>query len=151
MGKSRHPEDHELYESLLEQTRDSDGVVHRDEAVKKLAEVLAEDASRAAEYANDRANNVADGFDQAHKPETDNGQMAFDIDTYLVIGVHERVRVDAARTRHTRLWLDVQTTNHARVSAAWAAKDMHGRRLLALQEEHDCTMWEAEQMLRGVA
>lgn len=149
MPPARHPEDVTVYQQLLESTRNTDGVENRDRAVKLLAERLAADSTRAEEYAWSRAQDVAQGFDNSHKPQTENGQMALDIDSYLVIGESERVRVDNARSRHTRQWLDVLANNHAKVAAAWAAKDQHGRRLLAIQDERDCSMWEAEQILRG--
>ena len=146
---AQHREDHTLYHELLEQTRDADGICHRDLAVKKLAEILSKDTERIAEYATDRANKVADGFDAAHKPETEYGQMALDIETYLVLGDTDRVAIDRAMAVHTRQWLDIQASNHARVAAAWAAKDQHGRKLLDIQVEHKCSMWQAEQILRG--
>jgi hypothetical protein len=144
-----HREDYTRYQELLEDTRDDDGVCHRDEAVKLLTEELASLRERVSEYAEARANQVADGFDHSHQPETDNGQMALDIETYLVIGDSERVAVDDAMSHHTRQWLDIQAANHARVAAAWAAKDQRGRQLLAIQDEHKCSMWKAEQILRG--
>lgn len=146
---ARHPEDHVRYQELLESTRDSDGVCSREQAIKLLVEELAAESERVSEYAEARARQVADGFDASHQPETEHGQMALDIDTYLVIGSSERVAVDDAMARHTRLWLDILTVNHARVAAAWAAKDQHGRRLLTVQDEHKCSMWKAEQILRG--
>lgn len=146
---ARHPEDHVRYQELLESSRDSDGVCNRELAIKLLVEELAAESDRVAEYAEARARQVADGFDASHQPETENGQMALDIDTYLVIGDSERVSVDRAMGRHTRQWLDILAANHARVAAAWAAKDQHGRRLLAVQDEHKCSMWQAEQILRG--
>lgn len=149
MGKRRHPEDHTLYLKLLESTRDSEGVVYRRDAVKLLRESLAEDTGRVDEYAEARANEVANGFDESHKPETENGQMVLDFGTYLVIGDSERVRVDDAMQQHTRRWLDLQNETHARESAAWAAKTMRGYKLLEVQEKHKCSMWKAEQILRG--
>lgn len=146
---ARHPEDHVRYQELLESTRDSDGVCNREEAIKLLVEELAAESQRVSEYAEARARQVADGFDATHQPETENGQMALDVDTYLVIGKSERVAVDDAMGHHTRQWLDILTVNHARVAASWAAKDQHGRRLLGVQDEHKCSMWKAEQILRG--
>lgn len=145
----QHREDHVRYQHLLEETRDANDVCHRDLAVKLLAEELTDRAERVAEYAYARATDVANGFDKAHQPDVSNGQMALDVDTYLVIGDNERIAVDNAKSVHTRQWLDVQAANHARVAAAWAAKDQHGRRLLAVQDEHNCSMWEAERILRG--
>jgi hypothetical protein len=148
MATARHPEDHIRYEQILQTTRDADGVCHRDEAVKLLAEELQKHSDRATEFARSRATQVANSFDNSHQPETENGQMALDVDTYLVIGDSERVTVDRAMAVHTRQWLAVQASNHARQAAAWAAKDQHGRRLLAIQDEHKCSMWKAEQILR---
>lgn len=145
---ARHSEDSTRYAELLESTRDADGVCHRDDAVKLLVEELLDDESRVAEYATARANEVANGFDRVHQPETDNGQMSLDIDTWLVIGDSERVRVDRAMAAHTRAWLDVQAANHARQAAAWSAKDMHGRKCLAVQEERHCSMLEADEIIR---
>lgn len=149
MAKDRYREDHTVYQRLLESTRDAGGVEHRDQAVKLLAEKLAADASRATEYAVSRAREVADGFANSHKPETDHGQMTFDIDSYLVIAENETIRVDRAMSAHTRQWLDVGAHNHAVVAAAWSAKDLYGRKLLAIQDEHKCSMWKAEQIFRG--
>lgn len=149
MPKASHPEDHALYEQLLEQTRDSEGVCHRNEAVKLLTESLAEKADRVTEYAAARASEVANAFDAGHQPEASDGQMAFDETSYLVIGNSERVAVKRATATHTRQWLDIQASNHARVAAAWAAKDQHGRKLLKIQQEEGCSMWEAEQILRS--
>jgi hypothetical protein len=151
MRRQRHSEDSTRYADLLASTRDTAGVCHRDDAVKLLVEELLADEERAFEYATSRANEVADGFDRTHQPETDHGQMTLDIDTHLVIGDSERVRVDHAMHEHTRAWLDIQTANQARVAAAWAAKDQHGLKLLAIQEERTCSMWEAEQILRGLS
>jgi len=146
---ARHPEDHVRYQELLESTRDKNGVCNREQAIKLLIEELAAKTERVTEYAEARARAVADGFDASHQPVTENGQMALDIDTYLVIGASERVAIDDAMGHHTRQWLEILTVNHARVAAAWAAKDQHGRRLLAVQDEHKCSMWKAEQILRG--
>lgn len=107
--------------------------------------------ARVAEYATSLANQIADGFDRAHQPEVDDGQLALDVDTDLILGDSERIRVDRALAVHTARWLDVNAANHARVSAAWAAKDQHGRKLLAIQSETGCSMWEAEQILRNGA
>jgi hypothetical protein len=144
-----HPEDYERYNELLESTRDTEGVVHRDQAMKKLAEELAERRERVAEYAASRAKEVADGFDNTHKPETQDGQMALGIETYLIIGENERVRVDRASGKHTRQWLDIQNIAKAKHDAAHAAKTLHGYRLLAIQDERGCSMWEAEEILRS--
>jgi hypothetical protein len=146
---SWHPEDYERYREILESTRDAEGVVHRDEAVKKLTEELAARKERAAEYAASRAHQVADGFDNTHKPETENGQMALEIETYLIIGENERVQVDRASAKHTRQWLDVQNIAKAKHDAAHAAKTLHGYKLLAIQDEHGCSMWKAEEILNS--
>jgi len=151
MGRQRHTDDFTLYEEILESTRDEDGVRHRDEAVKLLAEKLATESERVTDFAEARANEVASGFDKSHQPAVDNGQMALDIDSYLVIGDSERVRVDDAAAHHTRQWLGVLAHNHAKVAAAWSAKTLYGEKLLAIQEEHQCSMWKAEQILRGGA
>jgi len=145
---TQHRDDATHYASILESTRDETGVSHRDIAVKHFAEDLASDAERIAEYAEARARVIADGFDRLHQPEVDSGQLALDIDTFLVLGESERVSITRANARHTRRWLDINSENHARVAAAWAAKDTHGRRLLAIQEERNCSMWEAECILR---
>lgn len=144
----RHPEDSTRYEELLDSTRDSRGVCHRDEAVKLLAEELAGKDERLPEYAAARAYQVADGFDRAHQPDVDNGQMTLDDDSYLVIGDSERVTVKRAMPDHTRQWLDIININKARQDAAHAARTLHGYRLLEVQEAHRCSMWKAEQILR---
>jgi len=146
---ARHSEDHTRYQELLESTRDEEGVCNREQAIKLLVEELIAETERISDYAEARARQVADGFDRSHQPEIDSGQMALDIDTYLVIGDSERVVVADAMSKHTRQWLDVLASNHARVAAAWAAKDLHGRKLLAVQDEHKCSMWKAEQILRS--
>src|SRR6266498_2457629 len=150
MAKPKHTDDYTLYQKLLESTRDEQGIVHRDQAEKLLAESLATDAARASEYAQSRAHEVADGFDSSHKPETEQGMLALGIENYLVIGDNERVQVNRAMAPHTRQWIDVQARNHARVAAAWSTKDLDGRRLLAIQEEchPNCSMWNAEQLRR---
>lgn len=149
MARARHPEDITVYQQLLEATRNDDDVENRDEAVKLLAEKLAGDAARISDYAWSRAQEVAAGFDNTHKPQTENGQMAFDVDSYLVIGESERIRVDKAKARHSRQWLAVLASNKAKVDAAYGAKYLHGEKLLAIQDERNCSMWEAEQILRG--
>jgi hypothetical protein len=149
MASRRHPEDYARYQELLESTRDSEGVEDREQAQKLLAEELAAKDQRLAEFAASRAAEVADGFDASHKPETDNGQMALGIDTYLVVGDSERVRVDRAMAKHTRQWLDIQNIAKAKHDIAHAAKTLHGYKLLAVQDEHLCSMWKAEQILRG--
>lgn len=148
-SKKPHPEDYARYQELLESTRDAEGVENREEAQKLLAEELTAKEKRLAEFAASRATEVADGFDASHKPQTENGQMALDIDTYLVLGVGERVRIDRAMAKHTRQWIDVQNIAKAKHDAAHAAKTLHGYKLLALQDEHKCSMWDAEQILRG--
>lgn len=151
MARRRHNDDYKLYEQLLESTRDSEGVCHRDKAVKLLTARLVENNDRVTEYAESRAIEVADNFDGSHSPETDNGQMALDIGNYLVIGDSERVQVDRAMAVHTRQWLGVLASNKARIDAAYGAKYLHGERLLAVQDEHKCSLWKAEQILRGKA
>lgn len=150
-ARKTHAEDYARYQEILESTRDEDGVENREEAVKLLAEELAAKDDRISDFAASRATEVANGFDATHKPETDNGQMALDIDTYLVIGESERIRIDRAMTQHTRQWLDIQNIAKAKHDAAHAAKTLHGYKLLAIQEEHKCSMWKAEQLLRGGA
>jgi hypothetical protein len=147
----RHPEDHVRYQQLLESTRNEDGVEDREQARKLLTEELIAKAERIAEFAASRAAEVADGFDSSHRPETDNGQMTLDNDTYLVIGDSERVRVDRAMAKHTRQWLDIQNIAKAKHDAAHAAKTLRGYKLLAVQDEHKCSMWKAEQILRDGA
>lgn len=150
-SKKPHPEDYVRYQELLEATRDAEGIEDREEAQKLLAEELAAKEKRLAEFAASRAAEVADGFDASHKPQTENGQMALDIDTYLVVGDSERVRIDRAMAKHTRQWIDIQNIAKAKHDAAHAAKTLHGYKLLALQDEHECSMWIAEQILRGGA
>ncbi len=149
MMAKRHPEDHVRYQQLLQSTRDDDGIEHRGQAIKLLAEELLKKAERTSEYAMSRAVEVADGFDSSHRPETENGQMALDIETYLVIGESERVQVDRATAQHTRQWLDIQNIAKAKHDIAHAAKTLHGYKLLAIQDEHKCSMWKAEQIFRG--
>jgi hypothetical protein len=145
----RHPEDHLRYQELLEGTCDAEDLRHRDQAIKLLTEELTAKAERVAEYALARAVEVANGFDRSHQPEIHSGQMALDIDTYLVLGDNERVPVTDATPKHTRQWLDISNINKARQDAAHAAKTLHGYKLLAIQDEHNCSMWKAEQILRG--
>jgi hypothetical protein len=56
-----------------------------------------------------------------------------------------------ATSAHTRDWLAILAHNKARVDAAYSSKYLHAERLLAVQDEHGCSMWEAEQILRDVA
>lgn len=149
--RNPHREDHTRYKQLLDATRDEEGVCSRTEAVKLFIEELATQDDRIAEYAQARANEVADGFDKAHQPEIENGQMALDIDVYLVIGKSERISIDDAAAKHTRQWLDVLHLNKARQDMAHATKTLHGYKLLAVQDEHKCSMWKAEQILTGGA
>jgi hypothetical protein len=144
---SARPEDHFRYEKLLGETKDSEGVVHRDLAIKLLVEDLLAEEARTAEFAEAHAQKIADRFDQSHKPETESGQMRLMEDDYLILGDNERVRVTEAMAHHTRQWLDIGAENHARQAAAWAAKDLHGRRLLRIQEERNCSMFEAQESL----
>lgn len=149
MARSRNRDDAAVYQKLLEGTRNSEGVENRDDAVKLLAEKLASDKQRIDDYAWSRAHEVATGFDNSHKPQTENGQMTLDDADYLVIGESERIRVDKAKARHSRQWLAVLASNKAKVDAAYAAKYLHGEKLLAIQDERGCSMWEAEQIMRG--
>lgn len=66
-------------------------------------------------------------------------------------GLLHPVVLDRAMTQHTRQWLDIQNIAKAKHDAAHAAKTLHGYKLLAIQEEHKCSMWKAEQLLRGGA
>jgi hypothetical protein len=146
----RHAEDHVRYQQLLEQTRDSEGVEHRDQAVKLLTGELAKKVDRTLEFAEARAVAVADDFDNSHSPETEDGQMRLNLGTYLALGNTGRVRVDQATAVHTRLWLDVQTLNKVRQDQAYGAKFTHGLQLLHIQEEHECSMWVADLIHRGI-
>lgn len=147
----RHPEDHIRYQQLLEATAGADGVVNKDHARKQLAEELAERAERLAEFAESRAAEVADQFDDSHRPQTDDEQMTLVADTYLVIGDSERVRADRASAAHTRQWIDIQRTSKAKHDAAHAKKMLRGIRLLEIQEQHGCSLWDAQQMLASGA
>lgn len=147
----RHPEDHIRYQQLLEATAGRDGVVSKDHARKQLGEELAERTDRLAEFAESRAAQVADSFDDAHRPQTDDQQMTLLADTYLVIGESERVRVDQASAAHTRQWIDIQRTAKAKHDAAHSKKVLRGMRLLEVQEKHDCSMWDAQQLIAGGA
>lgn len=147
----RHPEDHIRYAELLEATAGSNGVVNKEHARKQLAEELAERTERLAEFAESRAAEVADQFDDSHRPHTDDEQMTLVADTYLVIGDAERVRVDRATAAHTRQWIDIQRTSKAKHDAAHSKKMLRGLRLLEIQELHGCSMFEAQQMLAAGA
>lgn len=144
-------DDQTRYQRILDSTRDSVGVVNQFTARKIFKELLLDEADRLDELAEAKANEVARAFDKAHQPEIDGGQMLLIEDSYLVLGENERVRAADATAVHTRRWLEVQASNHARVSASWAAKDMAGRKLLDVQEEHGCSMFDAQQILAGGA
>lgn len=144
-------DDHTRYQLILESTRDSDGLVHRDEAVKIFKEMLAEETDRIDEMAEARANEVARNFDKAHQPDVEGGQMSLLEDSYLVLGDSERVKAVHAKAVHTRRWIDNLNINKARQDQAHATKTLRGYRLLEIQEEHACSIWEAEQILLGGA
>lgn len=150
MGR-KHPEDHIRYQQLLEHTVGADGVGNRAWARKQLAEELGERTERIAEFAESRATEVADQFDEAHRPHTDDQQMVLVADSYLVIGDSERVRADRATAEHTRQWMDIQRTAKGRYDAAHAKKMARGLRLLEIQERTGCSLWEAQQLLAGGA
>ena len=147
----RHPEDHIRYQQLLEGTAGTNGVVSKYHARKLLAEELAERTERIAEFAESRASEVADQFDESHRPQTDDEQMTLMADTYLVIGDSERVRADQATAAHTRQWMDIQRSAKAKHDAAHAKKMVRGLRLLEIQERQGCTLFEAQQILAGGA
>lgn len=149
--RRQNAEDQCVYQKFLEATKDSDGVVHRDLALVKFRKHLEANKQRISEYAEARAKEVADSFDDGHKPTTEHGQMALFPDTYLPLGDNERVRADEAMLHHTRKWIDLQVLDHARQVAAWAAKHGHSMELLGIQEEHKCSMWKAEQIRLGKA
>jgi hypothetical protein len=142
-------DDQTRYQIILDATRDSTGIVNRLQAVKVFKELLLDETDRLEEMAEAKAHEVARSFDRAHQPEVENGQMELFADSYLVLGDNERVRAVDATATHTKRWLDVQAANHARVSASWAAKDMAGRKLLDIQEQHGCSMFAAQQILAG--
>lgn len=144
-------DDQNRYQLILDSTRGSDGIVSRSQAVKMFKELLLDENDRLDELAEAKANEIARSFDKAHQPEIENGQMTLFEDSYLVLGDNERVRAVEATAVHTKRWLDVQAANHARVSAAWSAKDMAGRKLLDVQEKRGCSMFEAQQILSGGA
>jgi len=144
-------DDQTRYQRLLDSTRGADGLAKKSEAVKLFKALLLDETDRLDDLAEAKANEVARAFDKAHQPEIENGQMTLFEDSYLVLGDNDRVRAADATAVHTRRWLDVQAANHARVSAAWAAKDMVGRRLLDVQEEHGCSLFVAQQILAGGA
>lgn len=146
----RHPEDHIRYEQLLESTAGSSGVVSKEHARKLLAEELAERTERIDEFAWSRAAEVADQFDDAHRPQTDEVQMTLLADTYLTIGDSDRVRADRATAQHTRLWIDIQRSAKAKHDAAHAKKMVRGLALLDIQEQHGCSLWDAQQILADV-
>lgn len=139
------------YQRLLDSTRGTDGVADKSTAVKLLKHLFLDESDRIEEMAEAKAHEVARAFDRAHQPTIEAGQMELFADSYLVLGDNERVRAADATAAHTRRWLDVQTANHARVSASWAAKDLAGRRLLDVQEERGCSLYEAQQILAGGA
>jgi hypothetical protein len=142
-------DDQTRYQIILDATRDSTGIVNRLQAVKVFKELLLDETDRLEEMAEAKAHEVARSFDRAHQPEVENGQMELFADSYLVLGDNERVRAVDATATHTKRWLDVQAASHARVSASWAAKDMAGRKLLDIQEQHGCSLFAAQQLLAG--
>lgn len=144
-------DDQARYQAILDSTRGTDGLASKSDAVKLFKELLIDEADRLDELAEAKANEVARAFDKAHQPEIENGQMTLFADSYLVLGDNDRVRASDATAVHTKRWLDVQASNHARVSAAWSAKDMAGRKLLEIQEKHGCSMFEAQQLIAGGA
>lgn len=144
-------DDQARYQAILDSTRGPDMVAKKAEAVKLFKELLLDESDRLDELAEAKANEVARTFDKAHQPEIENGQMELFEDSYLVLGDNDRVRAADATAIHTKRWLDVQAANHARVSAAWAAKDMAGRKLLDVQEKHGCSLYAAQQILAGGA
>jgi len=147
----RHPEDHIRYQELLESTAGSDGVVSKMHARKQLAEELAERTERIAEFAESRAAEVADKFDEAHRPQTDDEQMTLLADSYLVIGESERVRADRATAAHTRQWMEIQRTAKLKHDVAHTKKMTRGLALLEIQEKTGCSLYEAQQILAGGA
>lgn len=144
-------DDHHRYELILESTRDTDGLVHKDEAVKLFKELLADEVDRIDELAEARANEVARNFDKAHQPDVENGQMSLFEDSYLVLGSSERVKSIHAKAVHTRRWIDNLNINKARQDQAHAAKTLRGYQLLEVQDERGCSMFEAQQLLAGGA
>lgn len=142
-------DDQTRYQHILDSTRQPDGLVSKSEAVKLFKDLLLDEDDRIDELAEAKANEVARAFDKAHQPEIENGQMLLFEDSYLVLGGNDRVRAADASAAHTRRWLDVQAANHARVSAAWSAKDMAGRKLLEIQDKNGCSLFEAQQIIAG--
>lgn len=148
MGR-RHPEDHIRYQQLLEATAGTDRVVSKEHARKLLGEELGAHTERIAEFAQSRAAEVADQFDDSHRPQTDDEQMTLMADTYLVIGDSERVRADHATAEHTRQWIAIQRSAKSKHDTAHAKKMLRGIALLDIQEQRGCSMYEAQQILAG--
>lgn len=144
-------DDQTRYRAILDSTRDGEGMADRLQAKKLFKELLLDETDRLDELAEAKAEEVARAFDKAHQPEVENGQMELFEDSYLVLGGNDRIRAADAKAKHTRRWLDIQAANHARVSAAWAAKDTAGRKLLDIQEKHGCSLFEAQRLLAGGA
>lgn len=142
-------DDYLRYEEFLEETKDAEGNRHRDEAVKLFTEELAADERRLLEFAGAHVEKIADGFDRSRSPGTDNGQMSLAMDNYLVLGEGKRRPVTEATAAATREWISILANNHARVAASWAAKTIHAGVLVKIQDERNCSMWEAEQIRLG--
>jgi hypothetical protein len=151
MALRRQPqqEDFVKYQQILEETCDEFGVCHKDEAERLFASELVRDEDRAMEFALARAREVGDKFDKARSPDIEKGQMTFTNDSFINVGENERVRVDIATADHTRQWRNILDTNHARQSRAWAIKRERISELLDIQDEHKCSLWDAEMIIKG--
>lgn len=137
--------DYATYEAHLTSTEDGDGRVHRDQAIKLLADDFRADANRLDEMAWAAATRVADRFDDARSHNVD-GQIQITADTFLKLGGAERIHVSKAKAYHWREWWALQQQAHLREQRAFIAKADLFDLLLPILEEHDCTVLQAQRI-----
>jgi hypothetical protein len=145
----KHNKDYERYEELLYGTRNDEGIANASEAVRLLADELSSDAERMSEFATSRAMYVQQGFDKQRTPQVEQMQLQLKEDSWLVLGERERVRVDDAKAQNTRDYLIELDKNFARQALAHGVKNRDLHALIEIQDEHECTLWQAYQIWRN--
>lgn len=138
MITTRNDRDH--YEQLLAETRDADGVCHKDAAVAQFVDELIADEERTREFAASHARSIADRFDRDESAKAMGDQLSFDENTWWVCGAGARVQSADMDVDHWDSWYAVQNQAFIASSQGHVAKTNDYYRYRAVMVEHGVSL-----------
>lgn len=135
--------DREHYEGLLAETRDLDGVCHKDAAIAQFVDELVASEERTREFAASHARSIADRFDRDESAKAMGDQLSFDENTWWVCGAGERVQSADMTVEHWDAWYAIQNQSFIASSTVHVAKTNDYYRYRAVMAEHGVSLLAA--------